>query len=75
MATGNSAVLVINCGSSSIKFALFAASRTMPQLFSGALERIGLGPGRFHAKDSLGKALFEQQPTLANHKEIGRAHV
>ena len=68
MATGNSAVLVINCGSSSIKFALFAASRTMPQLFSGALERIGLGPGRFHAKDSLGKALFEQQPTLANHK-------
>jgi len=66
--SANEAVLVINCGSSSVKFALFAADQTMPQLFSGALERIGLTGGRFHVKDSTGKVLFEQQASLANHK-------
>jgi len=64
----HAAILVINCGSSSVKFALFAADQTMPQLFSGALERIGSNGSRFHAKDSMGRVLFEKQPSIENHK-------
>jgi acetate kinase len=67
-ATGVSAVLVINCGSSSVKFALFAAGPTMRRLVSGTLDRIGLAEGRFRAKDSTGNVLFDEQPPLANHK-------
>lgn len=66
--TPGSAVLVINCGSSSIKFALFAADPTMPRLLSGALDRIGLTDSRFHAKDSTGNVRFDEQRPLANHK-------
>jgi acetate kinase len=40
----------------------------MPRLVSGTLDRIGLSDGRFHAKDSTGNVLFDEQPTLANHK-------
>ena len=66
--TGVNAVLVINCGSSSVKFALFAADPTIPRLVSGALDRIGLADGQFHAKDSTGNVLVDEQPPLANHK-------
>lgn len=67
-ATESSAVLVINCGSSSVKFALFVADGTMPHIFSGALELIGPTGGRFHARDSTGKVLFDEQRPLLNHK-------
>jgi acetate kinase len=67
-ANGSSAVLVVNCGSSSVKFALFAAVPTMPRLVSGALDRIGLKDGRFHVDDSTGNLLFDERPPLANHK-------
>jgi acetate kinase len=39
-------MLVINCGSSSIKFALFADEADAPRrLCSGALQRLGLPEG------------------------------
>ena len=66
--TESSAVLVINCGSSSIKFALFAADPTLRRVLSGALDRIGLADSRFHAKDSTGNVLIDEQRALANHK-------
>jgi acetate kinase len=66
--TPGSAVLVINCGSSSIKFGLFAADPTLRRVLSGALDRIGLADSRFHAKDSTGNVLFDEQRALANHK-------
>jgi acetate kinase len=62
------AILVINSGSSSVKYALFAADPGLRPLFSGALERIGLTDGRFHAKDSTGKVLFDERSALVNHK-------
>jgi acetate kinase len=64
----HAAILVINCGSSSIKFALFAADPTLRRVLSGALDRIGLTDSRFHAKDSIGNVLFDEQRPLANHK-------
>jgi acetate kinase len=63
------AILVINCGSSSIKFALFSGEPTLPRLFSGAIERIGLTHGHFHASDLSGESVIERQTTLANHRE------
>jgi len=68
LATGSNAVLVINCGSSSVKFALFAADPTTPRLVSGALDRIGPADGQFHAKDSTGNVLFDEQLKLVNHR-------
>lgn len=66
--TPGSAVLVINCGSSSIKFALFAADPTMPRLLSGTVDRIGLVGGRVEVRDSTGKELFDQPSALVDHK-------
>jgi acetate kinase len=41
-----SCILTINCGSSSLKFALFAASARPSRLISGRVERIGMPPSR-----------------------------
>jgi len=68
VAAQSGAILVINSGSSSVKFALFAAHQELSRLSSGALEQIGLAHGRFYLEDPAGKTLFEQQPVLANHK-------
>ncbi|MET4805023.1 acetate/propionate family kinase [Limibacillus sp. MBR-115] len=63
-------ILVINCGSSSVKFALFADDRDLPRrLWSGAVERIGLAQGRFMAHDPDGTLLFEETHSIANHVE------
>jgi acetate kinase len=67
--SSSTAILVINSGSSSVKFALFATERKMPRLFSGALERIGLPQGRMLVKDSTGKVLVETPVSLASHRE------
>ncbi|MEC5292864.1 hypothetical protein VSX64_14255 [Aurantimonas sp. C2-6-R+9] len=40
-------ILVINCGSSSVKFALSLADEPMERLWSGAIERIGLPDGHY----------------------------
>ncbi len=63
------ALLVINCGSSSIKFALFAVETALPRLVSGALERIGLPQGRFFAQDPTGGILFDNEIALTSHRE------
>jgi acetate kinase len=42
----NSCILTINCGSSSLKFALFAASAHPSRLISGRVERIGMPASR-----------------------------
>jgi acetate kinase len=61
-------ILVINCGSSSVKFALFADDRDVPRrLWSGALERIGLPKGRFKAKARDGGVLFDEPHDIPNH--------
>lgn len=43
------AILAINSGSSSVKFALFGNTAALPRLWSGAVERIGLANSSFHA--------------------------
>ena len=52
------AILVVNCGSSSLKFALYALSGddALEKRASGLVEGIGTAQGRFKAKGSLGEA-------------------
>jgi acetate kinase len=62
------AILALNAGSSSIKFALFAAERTESRelICRGALDGIGTAP-HFHAKSASGKKVGEQRwPEGAN---------
>lgn len=66
--TPDPAILVVNCGSSSVKFALFAAGGAAPRrLWSGALERLGLPDGRFSAAAEDGGILFDETRDIPNH--------
>jgi acetate kinase len=60
-------ILTINGGSSSIKFALFDADRTLQRILAGSIERIGLPDATFVVK-SLNKAdSFTRSVTAPNH--------
>jgi acetate kinase len=70
--TSDPAILVINCGSSSVKFALFADVDSTPRLWSGAIERIGLPDGRFHATDEKGNSVIDETVAIPDHPEALR---
>ena len=63
----DAAILVVNSGSSSVKFTLFGSDKTLPKFFSGALDGIGLSRGRFHAKSATGATIFDKQTVLGSH--------
>jgi acetate kinase len=60
-------VLVINGGSSSLKFAVYRIGSTETLLLSGVAERIGLRGGRFLARDVAGQVLLEEHADLPEH--------
>lgn len=60
-------VLVLNSGSSSIKFSLYMASESeRTKLFEGAVDGIGTDLGKFWIKDAAGNKLRDEQPALPN---------
>jgi acetate kinase len=60
-------VLVLNSGSSSIKFAIYEAGGAEPlRLYEGAVDGIGTEQGKFWIKDSSGDKLVDQSPALPN---------
>ena len=60
-------VLVLNSGSSSIKFAVYEAGGAEPcRLYEGAVDGIGTEQGKFWIKDANGAKLFDQSPALPN---------
>jgi len=62
------AILVINSGSSSVKFSLFLLTESEPQMTrSGELQRIGLSGGRFVMKDAEGNTLADETREIPNH--------
>lgn len=63
----NEPVLVINCGSSSIKYALVPAATDQPRL-TGLAERLGSGDARLKGVDSRGEA-FTRDLGDAGHVE------
>ena len=62
-----SAILVINCGSSGVKFALFAAAQSLSRLRSGSVDRIGLANGHFHIADADGVTITNKTGFFSNH--------
>ena len=61
-------ILVVNCGSSSVKVAAFAADAELRRLWSGAAERIGMASGYFHAHDAAGAVLADDGRQFADHQ-------
>ena len=60
-------VLVLNSGSSSIKFAIYeAGDGQRKRLFEGAVDGIGTDLGKFWIKDAEGKKLVDRTPALPN---------
>ncbi len=60
-------VLVLNSGSSSIKFAIYEAGGAEPnRLYEGAVDGIGTEQGTFWIKDENGNKLIDQSPALPN---------
>ncbi|HUB00129.1 MAG TPA: acetate/propionate family kinase [Terracidiphilus sp.] len=58
-------VLVLNSGSSSIKFSIYeAGADERTRLFEGAVDGIGTDLGKFWIKDAAGKKLIDQTPAL-----------
>jgi acetate kinase len=60
-------VLVLNSGSSSIKFSVYeAGGGARTRLFEGAVDGIGTNHGQIWIKDSEGRKLLDQTPSLPN---------
>jgi acetate kinase len=60
-------VLVLNSGSSSIKFSIYEAKGAeREKLFEGAVDGIGTDQGKYWVKDANGKKLADQTPALPN---------
>jgi len=63
----DSAVLTLNVGSSSLKFAIFTNGERPGRLWSGAIERIGLPGARFRLSDARDKVVQEETGTIDDH--------
>ena len=58
-------VLVLNSGSSSIKFSVYeAGGGQRTKLFEGAVDGIGTNLGKFWIKNAAGQKLIDQTPAL-----------
>jgi len=58
-------ILVLNSGSSSIKFSIYeAADGGRAKLYEGAVDGIGTDLGKFWIKDAEGKNLATRKPPL-----------
>src|SRR5579863_4677522 len=63
-------VLVLNSGSSSIKFSAYeAGDGNRTRLFEGAVDGIGTDLGKFWIKDAAGKKLVDQTPPVPTRAE------
>jgi acetate kinase len=68
MTSGTGAILVINCGSSSVKFALFDGGQLPLRYWSGSVDRIGIANTRFHIADAQGRTVMDQADPIADHE-------
>ncbi|HEX4893918.1 MAG TPA: acetate/propionate family kinase [Hyphomicrobiaceae bacterium] len=63
----NSSFLILNSGSSSVKFAVFSAGRGLARLLSGSLDRIGLSGGRLLVRDTIGEVVVDETRVASDH--------
>jgi len=60
-------ILVLNSGSSSIKFSIYeAGDGERRKLYEGAVDGIGTDQGKFWIKDAAGNKMVDQSPALPN---------
>jgi acetate kinase len=62
-----SCILTVNCGSSSLKFALFAAAERPIRLLSGQIERIGMPSPRLVMRSADGGQAEDRTVTVPDH--------
>jgi len=62
-------ILVLNCGSSSVKYSLFNMAETEAALVSGLVERIGLEDPRLIHKLPGGRKIVQQGVPVRNHQQ------
>lgn len=60
-------ILVINAGSSSVKFAVFSGSEAPEKRLAGTIDRIGTGRGHFRVEDGLRTSLILQRQEFRDH--------
>ena len=65
--TASRSLLTINGGSSSIKFALFEAGRSLRRILAGRIEGVGLRRGRFAAKGTKQSDTFSRAAAVPDH--------
>lgn len=63
------ALLTLNAGSSSLKFAVFEIDRVDRRLISGSVERIGLDAARFEIADAQGNTVFTSSAPIKTHDQ------
>lgn len=66
--SSDQAILVLNCGSSSLKFAIFGRKASVPRLYSGAVERIGSRKSHFRVRDGSGGLVLDATEAIADHR-------
>jgi acetate kinase len=72
MKPANACILTINGGSSSIKFALYAAGKPLKCGIHGAVDRIGLGGTNLTFHDADGKPQASRKLSAADHKSAAK---
>jgi len=73
MKPGNSNILTINGGSSSIKFALYAAVKPLKRGLYGTVDRIGLGGTNLTFHEANGKRGVNRKLIAADHKSAANS--
>jgi acetate kinase len=73
MKPGESQILTINGGSSSIKFALYAAVKPLKRGLYGTVDRIGLSGTNLTFHDADGKPQVSRELTAADHKSAANS--
>jgi len=61
-------ILTVNCGSSSLKFALYNMNSAQSVSVSGSFEKIGLSIGSFHVKGASGNTLDKIDLRVLDHE-------
>lgn len=65
-------ILTANCGSSSLRFAVYGLGSAERRLLFARYDGIGLGQGRCCVQDEEGRLLFESSFSLADHETAAR---
>ena len=73
MKQGQTSILTINGGSSSIKFALFQASEALTRRLHGNVDRIGLSGTTLTFSDTTGEQQDKRSLAVPDHRAVDQS--